>query len=191
MTMKFFQRRLNRSNVDPPNENGATTIPALTPKQLRLRKVQIYEEKQKKEREEKKRLVQEQQNKLIISAKDEPNGNNTTTTTTDRSLFVDDSTAQNSAGNSDTDDYDDTENNGPTVNTNDDNNNNNEPSSDSNQPPVSPISLLSFNTKPALIHPPRSLQGRQQEPVENGESEETNTKTTTATPQCGLLCGCI
>jgi hypothetical protein len=51
------------------------------------------------------------------------------------------------------------------------------------QLPSSPISILSANTNPALIHPPRALVK-----VEDGADGET---ASSQAPNCGLLCGCI
>ena len=113
-----------------------------------------------------------------------PNSEKTT------AALADDATEANSPGNSDNDD--------PTINDDDD-----EEEEDQTQqqpqdatdehpqsPPGSPLSILSMDTKPVLIHPPRSI-ARVDDDGTDGNSNDNNATTTEHSNPLGLLCGCI
>jgi hypothetical protein len=116
---------------------------------------------------EKEALEKEQKRPLAVIAAPEP-----IKESSKEEALADDST-ENTPGNSDQED----------VTVNDE-----EPAPEAvQQLPSSPISILSANTKPTLIHPPRALV---KQPVEEGEEAQDASRSTKA-PNCGLLCGCI
>lgn len=132
-----------------------------TAREIRAQLIQKHVEKEALEKEQKRSLAI-----LASAAATEPVKEPST-----EEALADDST-ENTPGNSDQEED---------VTVNDD-----EPTSSEGvqQLPSSPISILSANTKPALIHPPLSLV---RQPVEEGEETPEPSKA----PHCGLLCGCI
>jgi hypothetical protein len=163
---------------------GEVEKPRWTARELRMQKVKVYEEKKAQQRHEAK---QQEQRQLIFKSlpADVPSNHRQQ----NQQCLADDATA-NSPVNSDNEDptvnndddqlsHDDAEATAPTTTETEDPTTTTTPP----EPPLSPVSILSANTKPTLIHPPRSIT--KQEDDEEGDAAKTSA------PNCGLLCGCI
>jgi hypothetical protein len=147
-------------------------------KEIRMQKVQAYEAKilaaKLAEEQERNDLLL---NILPVSDKAAP-------------ALVDDATDTNSPGNSDNDD--------PTIN-DDEEEDADEPTETNHDelqlpqptsPPGSPLSILSMNTKPALIHPPRSIS-RVNDGGDSNHNESVDGTDQQHSNPLGILCGCI
>lgn len=111
-------------------------------------------------------------------------------------VLVDDATQANSPGNSDNED--------PTINDDEEEEDEHtqtettteeslrQQQQEEQQPslPGSPLSILSMNTKPALIHPPRSISRVSDGETNNNESTDGTDNNAHSNP-LGILCGCI
>jgi hypothetical protein len=160
-----FRSLLIRRKSQAKDAKAKSTEP--TAREIRLQKVREHLEKEALEKEQKRALSINASAPSPADPIKQPRNE----------ALADDST-ENTPGNSDQED----------VTVNDD-----EPASAEEAPetsplPSSPISILSANTNPVLIHPPLSLI---KQPVEDGDEEPHQSSTSTKAPNCGLLCGCI
>ena len=172
-----FGRRNNEARDSALAVERPKTVHQIA-KEIRMQKIKEYEAKILAA----KVAEENAKNDLLLNIL--PNSEKTT------AALADDATEANSPGNSDNDD--------PTINDDDD-----EEEEDQTQqqpqdatdehpqsPPGSPLSILSMDTKPVLIHPPRSI-ARVDDDGTDGNSNDNNATTTEHSNPLGLLCGCI
>jgi hypothetical protein len=169
----------------------------LSAREIRKQKIQAYEVKMLAA----KVIEDNKRNDLLLKVLPQQDGTGTP-------ALVDDATDTNSPGNSDNEDpnnhnvdinndeaktttsphtnAEDETNVTSTHNNNNDNvdDDDEETNCNNQSPPLSPMSILSLNTKPTLIHPPRSISRNDNE-SENAEHNQCHNSA------LGVLCGCI